>query len=71
MKFEIFDELDEGGRATGRRAIAREGLIPPNEGSRKWYQRVSSTPSYLSSSLEARVRRDGIVISALAASPES
>ncbi|MDA9503966.1 hypothetical protein XI09_04020 [Bradyrhizobium sp. CCBAU 11386] len=62
MKFEIFDELDVGGSATGRWAIAKEGLRPADEGTRRWHQRVSSTPSYLSNTLEGRVRRDGVVI---------
>ncbi|MCC8944200.1 hypothetical protein H8A97_03560 [Bradyrhizobium sp. Arg62] len=62
MKFEVFDELDAGGRATGRWAIAKEGLRPANEGTRRWYQRDSSNPSYLSNSLDGRVLREGIVI---------
>jgi hypothetical protein len=62
MKFEIFDELDAGGRSTGRWAVAKAGLEPKDEGSCRWYLRQSSTPSFLSNSLEARVQRDGIVV---------
>jgi hypothetical protein len=62
MKFEMFDELDTGGRSTGRWAVAQAGLKPEDKGSCRWYLRQSSTPAFLSNSLEAQVRRDGIVI---------
>jgi hypothetical protein len=62
MKFKIFDELDAGGRSTGRWAVAKDGLEPKDEGICRWYLRQSSTPSFLSNSLEALVQRDGIVV---------
>ena len=65
MKFETFDELDAGGRSTGRWAVARAGLKPKDEGDSKWYLRQSSTLAFLSNSLEARVQRDGIVVGRL------
>ena len=67
MTFEMFDELDAGGRSTGRWAVAQTGLKPKDEGSCRWYLRPSSTPAFLSNSLEAQVRRDGIVIGRLGA----
>jgi hypothetical protein len=65
MKFEMFDELDAGGRSTGRWAIAKAGLKPDDEGACKWCLRPSSDPSFLSNSLEAKVRQDGIAIGSL------
>jgi hypothetical protein len=62
MKFEMFDELDAGGRSTGRWAIAKTGLTPKDEGTCRWYLRQPSEASHLSNELDARVRRDGIVI---------
>jgi hypothetical protein len=65
MKFETFDELDAGGRSTGRWAVAQAGLKLKDEGDCRWYLRQSSTPIFLSNSLEAQVQRDGIVIGRL------
>ena len=62
MEFVMFDELDAGGRSTGRWAIAKTGLTPKDEGACRWYLRQPSEASYLSNELDARVRRDGIVI---------
>lgn len=62
MTFEMFVELDAGGRSTGRWAVAQADLKPKDEGSCKWYLRQPSTPAFLSNSLEAQVRQDGIVI---------
>jgi hypothetical protein len=62
MKFEIFDELDAGGRLTGRWAVAKAGLAPKDEGSCRWHRSPQSDPSFLSNSLEAQVQRDGVVI---------
>ncbi len=62
MKFDMFDELDAGGRPTRRLAMAQTGLRPKDEGNCRWYLRPASTASYLSNDLDARVRREAIVI---------
>ncbi len=62
MTFDFFEELTNGGERTGRIAVARAGKEPLRAGQSQWYRVTSTTPWYLSNSLDAKVRLEGVVI---------
>src|SRR5258708_4261461 len=69
MKFDMFDELDAGGRPTRRLAMAQTGLRPKDEGNCRWYLRAASTAAELSTNLDARFPREASVICRMAGLP--
>lgn len=62
MKYDFFEQLTDAGERTGRIAIGLAGVEPQRSTGSRWYRSISSAPRYLSNSLEAKVKAEGVVI---------
>jgi hypothetical protein len=65
MQVDAFDELDAGGRATGRRCYTAVGDEPEDTedtGTCKWYRLEPQATHSVTSGIEAVILRDGFFL---------